>query len=583
MSVGSSRTIRRTVEHGIRPVGLPGDGSKGEALALMREQRDHEKQELMQLNDRFSSYLDRVKYLEQTNKQLQNTLDQLRSKWGLDSDQFRSKYEPSLNDLRKTMDLATNERSKAEIRMKRADFDAQFYKRLVDDVQQWTNQDKIKINSLQSTLEENQREFDHLQRLMSDAMSDIEKYRNEMKHLYEEISRLLVELDHETMGRIKIENEKQTLEEQIPFLSAIHEQEMNELRNLSSPNIGIDPTTFYKNELQRAIREIRNDFENLSRSQRSELEEYYRIKTDEIVQQAQKQKQQQQQQHINQENSTQLRSSINETKKDILDLQQTYQQYLQTMSQLEANLENLKRENGDILDAREREILELRSRLNELMAQYDDIVSNKSSLEFEINTYRRLLESEEAHATRVKDSSSKFIHHTSSSTTSTTKISTTNTKINEYPPPSPPFRPQPPPPTTNIPETKINQTEMQAKTTFQRSAKGPINIDECSPDGKFIQLANTSKNKDIDLTGWRLLRKVDNSPEITYSLPANFKLASGKYVKIYARGQGKERPPFELVLPTNDSWGVGVSVVTRLLNDQNEEKATHIQKTVYAS
>lgn len=569
MSVGTSRTIRRVVEHGIRPVGIGSDLGKGEALALMREQRDHEKQELMQLNDRFSSYLDRVKYLEQTNKQLQHTLDQLRSKWGLDSNHFKSQYEPTLNDLRKTMDSATNERSKAEMKWKRADFDIQFYKRLVDDVHQWTNQDKIKINSLQSTLEENQREFDHLQRLMSDAMSDIEKYRNEMKHLYEEISRLLVELDQETMSRIKIENEKQTLEEQIPFLSAIHEQEMNELRNLSSPNIGIDPTTFYKNELQRAIREIRNDFENLSRSQRSELEEYYRIKTDEIIQQAEKQKQEQQKQNLNPENSTQLKISINEAKKDILDLQQNYQKYLQTMSLLEANLENLKRENGDLLDAREREILELRSRLNELMAQYDDIVSNKSSLEFEINTYRRLLESEEAHANRVQHSS-------------TTKISTTtNTKIIDYPTPSPPFRPQPP--TPNIPETKINQTEMQAKTTFQRSAKGPINIDECSPDGKYIQLANTSKNKDIDLTGWRLLRKVDNSPEITYSLPANFKLASGKYVKIFARGQGKERPPFELVLPTNDSWGVGVSVVTRLLNDQNEEKATHIQKTVYAS
>lgn len=578
MSVGTSRTIRRVVEHGIRPVGLAGDLGKGEALALMREQRDHEKQELMQLNDRFSSYLDRVKYLEQTNKQLQQTLDQLRSKWGLDSDQFKSKYEPTLNDLRKTMDSATNERSKAEMKWKRADFDIQFYKRLVDDVHQWTNQDKMKINSLQSTLEENQREFDHLQRLMSDAISDIEKYRNEMKHLYEEISRLLTELDHETMSRIKIENEKQTLEEQIPFLSAIHEQEMNELRNLSSPNIGIDPTTFYKNELQRAIREIRNDFENLSRSQRSELEEYYRIKTDEIIQQAEKQKQEQQKQNLNPENSTQLKISINEAKKDILDLQQNYQKYSQTMSLLEANLENLKRENGDILDAREREILELRSRLNELMAQYDDIVSNKSSLEFEINTYRRLLESEEAHATRVQDSSSKY--HSSTTKISTTTTTTSHSKLPEYPTPSPPIRPQP---TININETKINQTEMQAKTTFQRSAKGPINIDECSPDGKYIQLANTSKNKDIDLTGWRLLRKVDNSPEITYSLPANFKLASGKYVKIYARGQGKERPPFELVLPTNDSWGVGVSVVTRLLNDQNEEKATHIQKTVYAS
>lgn len=564
----TSRTIRRTVEYGVRPV-VSSEIGKGEALALMQQQRDHEKQELMQLNDRFSSYLDRVKYLEQTNKKLQTTLDELRSRWGFDSDRFKAQYEPLLNDLRKTIDLSTVEKAKAEIRAKRAEFDLLYYKRLADDVSQWTNQDKAKINSLQSTLEENGRELEHLQRLMSDSMSDIEKYRHEMKHLYEEISRLLVELDQETMARIKIENEKQTLEEQIPFLSAIHEQEMNELRNLSSPNIGIDPTTFYKNELQRAIREIRNDFENLSRSQRAELEEYYRIKTEEIVQQAQKQKQQQNNIVLNQENSAQLRQSINETKKEMFDLQQAYNNYLQTMSQLESKLESLKRENGDILDAREREILELRSRLNELMASYDEIVSNKSSLEFEINTYRRLLESEEAHVRKINDTTRNIRQTVVTKTTTTTSSSSM----------SPPIRPAPP----VIPETKINQTEMQAKTTFQRSAKGPINIDECSPDGKYIQLANTSKNKDIDLTGWRLLRKVDNSPEITYSLPANFKLASGKSVKIYARGQGKERLPYELVLPTSDSWGVGVSVVTRLLNDQNEEKATHIQKTVYAS
>ncbi|CAF1215435.1 unnamed protein product [Rotaria magnacalcarata] len=563
--MSTTRTIRRTVEHGIRPVS---DVGKGEVLTLMREQRDHEKQELSELNDRFSSYLDRVKYFEQTNKQLQNTLDQLRSKWGLDSDKYKSEYEPALNNLRKQIDLATVEKAKAEIRSKRAEFDLIYYKKLVDDINQWTNQDKLKMNSLQSTIDENQREFEHVQRLMADAMSDIEKYRNEMKHLYEEISRLLIELDQETMARIKIENEKQTLEEQIPFLSAIHEQEMNELRNLSSPNIGIDPTTFYKNELQRAIREIRNDFENLSRSQRLELEEYYKIKTDEIIQQAQQQKQQQQNQLVNQDNSNQLRVSINETKKEMFDLQQDYNNYLQQMSQLESKLETLKRENGDLIDTREREILELRSRLNQLMNSYDEILSNKSSLEFEINTYRRLLESEEAHVNKIKETSSKTQITSNISSASIIKQSQYDNSASIQ---------------KTVLDTKINQTEMQAKTTYQRSAKGPINIDECSPDGKYIQLANTSKNKDIDLTGWRLLRKVDNLPEITYSIPSGFKLASGKYVKIHARGQAKERSNYDLILTTHDSWGIGVSVVTRLLNEQNEEKATHIQKTVYAS
>ena len=110
---------------------------------------------------------------------------------------------------------------------------------------------------------------------------------------------------------------------------------------------------------------------------------------------------------------------------------------------------------------------------------------------------------------------------------------------------------------------------------------GPINIYVCSPDGKFIQLENSSKAQDIDLTGWRLLRKVDNLPEITYSFPHNVILGSQKYVKISARGQGKERSPFELVLPTNDSWGVGWNCFTRLVDDHNSEQSTFVEKTTW--
>jgi hypothetical protein len=91
------------------------------------------------------------------------------------------------------------------------------------------------------------------------------------------------------------------------------------------------------------------------------------------------------------------------------------------------------------------------------MVSYDEIVSNKSSLEFEINTYRRLLESEEKHVKKVKDVSS-------------TIKQTTSIRHTEYTQPPPP----PPPKIVTIQDTKINQTEMQAKTTFQRSAKGFI-------------------------------------------------------------------------------------------------------------
>jgi len=35
--------------------------------------------------------------------------------------------------------------------------------------------------------------------------------------------------------------------------------------------------------------------------------------------------------------------------------------------------------------------------------------------------------------------------------------------------------------------------EMSAKTTHQRSAKGPTSIGDCSADGKFVTLENTGR------------------------------------------------------------------------------------------
>ncbi|CAF1543718.1 unnamed protein product [Adineta steineri] len=114
---------------------------------------------------------------------------------------------------------------------------------------------------------------------------------------------------------------------------------------------------------------------------------------------------------------------------------------------------------------------------------------------------------------------------------------------------------------------KIDINEIVRKPTVQRSAKGPVCIDECSPDGKYSQLANTSAIKDVDSTGWRLLRSVNNAPEISFAMPSNFKLDNRKSVKIYA---------CDLVSSNISTWDVGHTIITHLFNDNNEEKALHI-------
>ncbi len=41
--------------------------------------------------------------------------------------------------------------------------------------------------------------------------------------------------------------------------------------------------------------------------------------------------------------------------------------------------------------------------------------------------------------------------------------------------------------------SQVVKGEMSAKTTYERSAKGPVSIVECSADGKYIALENTGR------------------------------------------------------------------------------------------
>ena len=286
---------RTTIERGVKLAHGGGDDGgdfsiapvKALAVAAIKQKRDQEKQVLGQLNDRFAKYIDRVKFLEGQNKKLLAELEELRQRWGEDSRAIRERYEPELLEARATIDDTTREKAISEIRAKRSEYEAANFKRQYDDAVNLIQADKNKMANLEYLMQENQVELDLLRRQMHDAQSDIDKYKKEVERLNEDLQRLLSDLDQETLKRVKLENEKQTLEEQIPFLNAIHEQEMAELRSLQAGS-HIDPAQFYRHELERAIRDIRGDFEDLSDQQKRELEEWYKIKTEEITQQAAK-------------------------------------------------------------------------------------------------------------------------------------------------------------------------------------------------------------------------------------------------------------------------------------------------------
>jgi len=128
--------------------------------------------------------------------------------------------------------------------------------------------------------------------------------------------------------------------------------------------------------------------------------------------------------------------------------------------------------------------------------------------------------------------------------------------------------------------SQVTKGEMSAKTTYQRSAKGPVSISECSADGKFIAIENTGR-KEEELHGWKLRRNIDGLDKGEFSLDYVVVQPMSK-IRVWAHGSKPvTAPPTDLEY-FDSNWGIGSNITTKLVNQIGEDRATHMQKTVYA-
>lgn len=97
-------------------LGSPGDRLDFSADSLMKAQyketRTNEKMEMMGLNDRFASYIEKVRLLEQQNKVLVAELNQLKGK---EPSHLGDIYQEELRDLRRQVDGLTAGKARLEI------------------------------------------------------------------------------------------------------------------------------------------------------------------------------------------------------------------------------------------------------------------------------------------------------------------------------------------------------------------------------------------------------------------------------------------------------------------------------------
>ncbi|CAF1087979.1 unnamed protein product [Rotaria magnacalcarata] len=208
---------------------------------------------------------------------------------------------------------------------------------------------------------------------------------------------------------------------------------------------------------------------------------------------------------------------------------------------------------------RDRELADLRAQAEQREAAISALLENKVSLEFEINTYRRLREVEDGHLQRVEGgegfsggrNSSAYHYQTRTAVGgSTPRYDTT---------------------ASYVPNKKM---------TVQKSARGPIAIDQVDPQGNFIVIENRySTDKDQHLKGWTLRRKIDSKDDIVYKFPDNFVLKSRSRIRILSRNasKGSINEKEALVAEGVQTWGTGTYMVTRLFDANGDEKALFSQ------
>uniref|UniRef100_A0A8C6SBP5 Lamin A n=1 Tax=Neogobius melanostomus TaxID=47308 RepID=A0A8C6SBP5_9GOBI len=133
-------------------------------------------------------------------------------------------------------------------------------------------------------------------------------------------------------------------------------------------------------------------------------------------------------------------------------------------------------------------------------------------------------------------------------------------------------------------DMEINEGEedvTKARVKQHSSASGRVTVDEVDLDGKFIRLNNAS-DADQPMGNWQLQNQANAKPPLVYKFSNKFVLKAGSSVTIWASGGGgSNSPPSDLLWKSQDLWGTGDLLETRLINAGGEEMAARKITTTF--
>lgn len=316
------------------------------ALSPSRRSRLHEKNSLMNLNDRLACYIERVRYLEQENSKLSLELASCQETANREVANLKAIYESELADARKLLDETARDKAKVEIDAKR------FWEE--NDTLRIKLNKKIKeLSEVEKYSRENESRCIELTANYNSACSEKKKLQEELREADKEAAKLRKsfdtmrkDLEHETLIRVDLENNIQSLREELTFKEQVHSQELTESKMRRQSELSeIDGYLMdqYETKLQQTLQELRDQYESQLSMNREEMSELYDSR----------------------------------------------------IQNLEGRLIHERSQHDEERQKLESELTRLRDEMTVQLKEYQDLMDIKISLDMEIAAYDRLLSSEE--------------------------------------------------------------------------------------------------------------------------------------------------------------------------------------------